>query len=138
MTTISNRAIGYRVYDAINAGDLEALEKLFDPQVVRHATGETGFESARAAMKGDAHFLMQKLRSTASTISIPMIVVSTEPIGEKDAAKLKQESGRAHIRFLAKPIDTDELLAVVRGCNRLAERTALAILPCGCSLAPDS
>jgi predicted ester cyclase len=50
MTAADNRAIGYRVYDAINAKDIAALEELFDPGVIRHAAGEIGIESAKNAM----------------------------------------------------------------------------------------
>ncbi len=48
MTTEQTRAIAYRVYEAINAQDMDALEALFDPQIVRHAMGEVGFDKAKA------------------------------------------------------------------------------------------
>lgn len=50
MTTEQTRAIAYRVYEAINAQDMVALEALFDPQIIRHAMGEVGFEKAKAAV----------------------------------------------------------------------------------------
>ena len=50
MTAADMRALGYRVYDAINTGNLVALEELFDPHVIRHAAGETGIESAKKAV----------------------------------------------------------------------------------------
>ena len=50
MTAADMRALGYRVYDAINARDVAALERLFDPDVVRHAAGEVGIESAKKAL----------------------------------------------------------------------------------------
>lgn len=46
-----NRTTACRVYEAINAQDIAALEELFDPNVIRHAAGEKGIESARNAMK---------------------------------------------------------------------------------------
>lgn len=50
MTAEDMRRLGYRVYDAINTRNLAALEELFDPFVIRHATGETGIESAKKAV----------------------------------------------------------------------------------------
>jgi predicted ester cyclase len=51
MTTEEIRALGYRVYEAINARDSDALEELFDPQIIRHAAGEVGIESAKKALE---------------------------------------------------------------------------------------
>ena len=50
MTATDSKALGYRVYEAINAKNIAALEELFDPHVIRHAAGETGIESARRAL----------------------------------------------------------------------------------------
>ena len=50
MTPDELRALGQAVYDAINAQDLTALERLFTPDIVRHAMGEVGFDAARAAL----------------------------------------------------------------------------------------
>ena len=50
MTAGDIRTLAYRVYEAINAKDLVALEELFDPEIVRHAAGETGIESAKKAV----------------------------------------------------------------------------------------
>jgi predicted SnoaL-like aldol condensation-catalyzing enzyme len=51
VTTDESRALAYRVYDAINAQDADALRGIFDPHIVRHAAGETGIEPAIAAMR---------------------------------------------------------------------------------------
>jgi predicted ester cyclase len=50
MTVADNRTLGYRIYEAINAKDIEALDELFAPDVIRHAARETGRESARSAL----------------------------------------------------------------------------------------
>jgi hypothetical protein len=50
MTTADIRALGYRVYEAINTRNVAALEELYDPHVIRHAAGETGIESAKNAV----------------------------------------------------------------------------------------
>ncbi|EFH82590.1 ester cyclase [Ktedonobacter racemifer] len=50
MTAADTRALGYRVYEAINARNIAALEELFDPRVIRHATGEIGIESVKNAV----------------------------------------------------------------------------------------
>lgn len=44
------RSLAYQVYDAINAQDIAKLEALFDPGVIRHAVGQTGFEHAKTAV----------------------------------------------------------------------------------------
>ena len=44
------RALARQVYDAINAQDLVALDRLFSPDIVRHAMGEVGIEAARRAV----------------------------------------------------------------------------------------
>jgi predicted ester cyclase len=44
------RALARQVYDAINARDLAALDRLFSPNIVRHAMGEVGIEAARRAV----------------------------------------------------------------------------------------
>jgi len=50
MTTEDIRDLAYHVYEAINTRDDAALEKLFDPHVIRHAAGETGIESVKKAV----------------------------------------------------------------------------------------
>lgn len=50
MTTADVRSLVYRVYEAINAKDIAALEELYDPQILRHAVGERGIKSARNAL----------------------------------------------------------------------------------------
>ena len=50
MTPDELTSLGRRVYDAINARDLDTLERLFAPGIVRHAMGEVGIERALAAV----------------------------------------------------------------------------------------
>jgi predicted ester cyclase len=50
MTAADNKALAYRVYEAINTQNITALEDLFDPNIVRHAAGEKGIESAKNAV----------------------------------------------------------------------------------------
>jgi predicted ester cyclase len=50
MTTEQLKQLGRRVYEAINAQDLAALEELFDPAIVRHAAGEVGIDRAKQAV----------------------------------------------------------------------------------------
>jgi predicted ester cyclase len=50
MTPEQLRSIGRRVYDAINAQDIDALDALFAPDIVRHAMGEVGIERAKEAV----------------------------------------------------------------------------------------
>jgi predicted ester cyclase len=50
MTQAELRSLARQVYDAINAQDLTALDRLFAPDIVRHAMGEHGIELARRAV----------------------------------------------------------------------------------------
>jgi predicted ester cyclase len=50
MSTADIRALGYRVYEAINTRNIAALEEIFDPHVIRHAARETGIESVKNAV----------------------------------------------------------------------------------------
>ncbi len=50
MTTRDNKALAFRVYEAINTQDIATLDELFDPHIIRHAMGEVGIESARSAV----------------------------------------------------------------------------------------
>lgn len=67
MTTAEIRALGYRVYEAINARDVTTLEELFDPDIIRHAAGEVGIASARKALENsytifpDKRFVVEDL-----------------------------------------------------------------------------
>jgi predicted ester cyclase len=80
MTAADMRALGYRVYDAINAGDVVALEELFDPNVIRHAAGETGIESAKRAMTSafttfpDTRFVVEDLLVDGDKIALRVTV----------------------------------------------------------------
>src|SRR5262245_4026216 len=56
-----NKALALHVYEAINAQDLVALEKLFDPRIIRHASGEIGIEKAKNAVI-DAFFAFPEKR----------------------------------------------------------------------------
>ncbi len=51
MTETCPRELARRLYDAINRNDLEALDGLFAPDVVRHAAGEIGAEKALDAVR---------------------------------------------------------------------------------------
>jgi predicted SnoaL-like aldol condensation-catalyzing enzyme len=50
MTAADNKALAYHVYEAINTKNIAALEDLFDPNIIRHAVGEKGIESAKNAV----------------------------------------------------------------------------------------
>ncbi|MEP6987073.1 MAG: nuclear transport factor 2 family protein [Chloroflexota bacterium] len=51
MSLAENRALAYRVYDAINQQDVTTLDELFDPNIIRHAAGEVGIEKAHEALQ---------------------------------------------------------------------------------------
>lgn len=74
------RALGRQVYDAINAQDLTTLERLFTPDVVRHAMGEVGFEAARRAVTGlfavapDTRFQVEDLIADGDRVALRVTV----------------------------------------------------------------
>jgi predicted ester cyclase len=80
MTAVDMRAIGYRVYDAINTRDVAALEELFDPNVIRHAAEETGIESAKKALASafatdpDKRFVVEDLLVDGDKIALRVTV----------------------------------------------------------------
>jgi predicted ester cyclase len=74
------RALGRQVYEAINAQDLATLERLFTPDVVRHAMGEVGFEAARQAVTGlfatapDTRFQVEDLVAEGDRVALRVTV----------------------------------------------------------------
>jgi predicted ester cyclase len=80
MTVADNRTLGYRVYEAINAKDVAALDELFDPQVIRHAAGEIGIESARKALTNafttfpDQRFVVEDLIAEGDKVALRVTV----------------------------------------------------------------
>ncbi len=87
MTAADSRALGYRVYEAINARDITALDELFDPHVIRHAAGETGIESAKKAVASafttfpDRRFVVEDLIAEGDKVALRVTVhgVPTAP-----------------------------------------------------------
>ncbi|HEV7757701.1 MAG TPA: nuclear transport factor 2 family protein [Acidimicrobiales bacterium] len=79
------RSLGQRVYDAINAQDLATLERLFTPDVVRHAMGEVGFEAARRAVTGlfatapDTRFQVEDLVADGDRVALRVTVHQGAP-----------------------------------------------------------
>ena len=65
---------------------------------------------------GDAHYLMQKLRSTATTESIPVVITSSDRLDDATEARLKRDlSGRqGSVHFFSFPLDTEELFALLQ------------------------
>ncbi len=78
MTTEESRVIAYRVYEAINAQDMAALDTLFDPQIVRHALGEVGIDKAKAAT----------LKAFAATPTLRFVVEDVLADGDRAALRV--------------------------------------------------
>jgi predicted ester cyclase len=80
MTATDSKALGYRVYEAINARDIAAFEELFDPHVIRHATGETGIESAKNALTSayttfpDQRFVVEDLIAEGDRVALRVTI----------------------------------------------------------------
>jgi len=51
VTSANNKALVYRVYEAINAKDFAAMKELFTPNFVSHALEDAGIESGEEALK---------------------------------------------------------------------------------------
>jgi predicted ester cyclase len=87
MTTADIKALASRVYEAINTKDIATLEELFDPNVIRHAAGEVGIESARkATMKAfttfpDKRFVIEDLIAEGDKVALRVTIhgVPTAP-----------------------------------------------------------
>ena len=87
MTTTDNKALASRVYEAINTQDLATLDELFDPHILRHAMGEVGIESARAAVTNafatfpEMHFVVEDLIAEGDKVALRVTVhgVPTPP-----------------------------------------------------------
>lgn len=93
MTIEENRALANQVYEAINAQDLVALEKLFDPQIIRHAAGEIGIDKAKHAVTSafatspDRRFIVEdmlvegnKVALRVSVQAIPVVEGRPQPV----------------------------------------------------------
>lgn len=91
MTATDNKALASRVYEAINTQDLETLDKLFDPHIIRHAIGEVGIESARAAVTNaftifpETRFVVEDLIAEGDKVALRVTVhgiptLSGEPL----------------------------------------------------------
>jgi predicted ester cyclase len=85
VSTEQTRALAREVYAAINARDDVALERLFDPQIVRHAAGEVGIEAAKAAMAAafaefpDTRFVVQDVIAEGDRAALRVTVHRGDP-----------------------------------------------------------
>lgn len=84
MDTSVNRNIGYRVYEAINNRDYATLDELFDPGIVRHATGEIGLAKARQALdkafeSGPKKFVVEDLLTDGDKVALRVSVEGFPP-----------------------------------------------------------
>ncbi|GHO98111.1 hypothetical protein KSF_081590 [Reticulibacter mediterranei] len=80
MSVEDNRALGYRVYEAINQQDIATLEQLFAPDIVRHAMGEVGSEKARQALQNtfatypETRFVVEDLIAEGDKVALRVTV----------------------------------------------------------------
>ncbi len=87
MTAADIKALGYRVYEAINTKNIAALEELYDPHVIRHAAEEAGIESAKNAVTSaftafpDMRFVVEDLVAENDKIALRVTIhgVPTAP-----------------------------------------------------------
>ena len=66
---------------------------------------------------GDGFVVLQRLRSLASTVALPVVVVTARPAQTNRALALEQ----GVVAFLQKPVKTSELLTARRKALRRAE-----------------
>ena len=59
---------------------------------------------------GDGFVVLQRMRSLASTVALPVVVVTARPVQTNRALALE----RGAVAFLQKPVRTAELLAALR------------------------
>ena len=66
---------------------------------------------------GDGFVVLQRLRSLASTVALPVVVVTARPVQTNRALALEQ----GVVAFLQKPVKTSELLTALRQALRHTE-----------------
>jgi two-component system KDP operon response regulator KdpE len=66
---------------------------------------------------GDGFVVLQRLRSLASTVALPVVVVTARPAQTNRALALEQ----GVVAFLQKPVKTSELLTALRKALRHTE-----------------
>jgi len=69
---------------------------------------------------GDGFVVLQRLRSLANTVALPVVVVTARPVETNRALALEQGA----VAFLQKPVRTPELLAALRKALRQTEPVA--------------
>ena len=69
---------------------------------------------------GDGFVVLQRLRSLANTVALPVVVVTARPVETNLALALEQGA----VAFLQKPVRTPELLAALRKALRQTEPVA--------------
>ncbi len=69
---------------------------------------------------GDGFVVLQRLRSLASTVALPVVVVTARPAQTNRALALEH----GVVAFLQKPVKTPELLAALRKALRQTEPAA--------------
>lgn len=80
MSVEDNRALGYRVYEAINKQDIATLDQLFAPNIVRHAMGEVGREKAHEALRNafvgfpETRFVVEDLIAEGDKVALRVTV----------------------------------------------------------------
>ena len=89
MSSTENKMLAARVYEAINAQDLAALEVLFAPNIIRHAMGEIGIEPAKKAVLAafakspGRHFVVEDLIAEGNRVALRISIygdaLATEP-----------------------------------------------------------
>jgi predicted ester cyclase len=80
MSVEDNRALGCRVYEAINKQDVATLDQLFSPNIVRHAMGEVGIAKARQALQNtfatypETRFVVEDLIAEGDKVALRVTV----------------------------------------------------------------
>ncbi|GCE25105.1 hypothetical protein KDA_05890 [Dictyobacter alpinus] len=106
MTATDNKALASRVYEAINTQDLATLDDLFDPHIIRHAMGEVGIESAKAAVTNafatfpERHFVVEDLIAEDDKVALRITVHGTPTLGGEPLPLIMEIFRIAHGRVV--------------------------------------
>ena len=108
---IKLRAHGFEIVSASDGATAMTVVNREKPDAVILDLGLPG---------GDGFVVLQRLRSLANTVALPVVVVTARPVETNRALALEQGA----VAFLQKPVRTPELLAALRKALRQTEPVA--------------
>lgn len=78
--TADVKVVGYRVYEAFNARDIAAVEELFAPNSISHASGISGIDGVKKALASlyatfpDIRFVVEDLLADGDKVALRVTI----------------------------------------------------------------